>query len=236
MNLSRILSSHLFFLSVLACGSATLAQASEAPYSLPKLPYPVTALEPVISAAALTVHHDETHNAYLHTLNRAVANDPKMEGITLAALLAHASSYDATVRSSAGGHYNHSFFWTIMAPVGTGGEPSPALSARLEKDFGSKEKMQSAFEAAANAQKESGWVWLVWTGTKLAITTTRDESNPLMDDSEVQGSPILANDLWEHAYFITFQNHRSDYLHAWWTVVNWKEANSRFAEAATGTN
>lgn len=236
MNLSRILPFHIFCVALLTCGSGTLASASEAPYSLPKLPYPVTALEPVISAEALASHHDETHNAYLKALNRAVQNDPKMEGITLAALLAHGSTLDGDIRTNAGGHYNHSFFWTIMAPVGTGGEPSPVLRARLEKDFGSTEKMQAAFEAAGNAQKEPGWVWLVWTGTKLAVTTTRNESNPLMDDSEVQGSPILANDLWEHAYMPGFKNRRADYLHAWWTVVNWKEANSRFKEAATGPN
>lgn len=235
MKLSRILTGHLFCLTLLTCGSA-LVSASDAPYTLPKLPYPMAALEPVISAESLALHHDETHNSYLHTLNREVANDPKLEGITLSALLAHASTYNAAVNSSAGGHYNHSFFWTIMAPVGTGGEPSPALRARLVKDFGSTENMQSAFEAAGNANKGSGWVWLVWTGKKLVVSTTANESNPLMDDAEIQGSPILANDLWEHAYFPKFQNHRADYLHAWWTIVNWKEANSRFAEAATGPN
>ncbi len=233
MKLISLPLARTFCLALLLSGSATFAAASEAPYSLPKLPYPVDALVPVISPESLAIHHGETHKGYLNALNRAVENDPKMEGVTLSALLAHASKLDGVVRASAGGHYNHSFFWTIMAPVGTGGTPSSTLLKRVETDFGSLEKMQSAIEAAGETRKESGWVWLVWTGTKLAVTTTRNEDNPLMDDVEIQGSPIIAIDLWEHAYFLTYQAKRAEYLHAWWTVANWKEINSRYALAST---
>ena len=217
----------LIFLGLI---TVSLAAGSEAPYAVPKLPYPVDALEPVISREAVATHHDKIQKAYCDGLNRVAANDPKMEGISLSALLAQASKLDDPVRSNAGGFYNHSFFWTVLAPVGSGGEPSPALAARMTTDFGSFEQMKSRFDDMSEKNKDPGWVWLVWTGTKLTITSTRKEDNPLMDDMEIQGTPLLANDLWEHAYFQDYQDKRSKYLKAWWTIVNWKEVNSRFAE------
>lgn len=220
----------LGFLGVLSLTLTTnFSTASEAPYKLPKLPYTVDALEPVISREALALHHDKIQKAYCDSLNRSVENDPKMEGIALSALFAKASKLDADLRANAGGFYNHSFFWTMLAPVGTGGEPSPALSARITTDFGSLEGMKTRFDEVSQDSKEPGWVWLVWTGSKLRIANTRNEDNPLMDDMEIQGTPLLANDLWEHAYFQDYQDKRTKYLNAWWTIVNWKEVNSRFA-------
>ena len=226
--LSRVTSLVLFFAAV----AVPLLSASEAPFSLPKLTYEVNALEPVIDAQTLAMHHGQLHKACVDALNNAVVNDPKMEGVTLSVLFRSASKLQQVVRDNAGGHYNHSFFWTIMAPKGTGGEPSPALAARIVTDFGSLEQMESKFEKAGIARVGSGWVWLVWTGSKLAVTSTRNQDNPLMDDVEVQGAPIIANDVWEHAYSETYQTRRADYLKCWWSIVNWKEANSRFAEAA----
>ncbi len=215
----------------LAAFAAPTMFASEAPFSLPKLPYEVNALEPVIDAKTLTMHHDQLHKTYVEALNKAVVNDPKMEGVTLSALFLNASKLQQVVRDNAGGHYNHSFFWTIMAPKGQGGEPSPALAARIVTDFGSLDAMKTKFEKSGLERVGSGWVWVVWTGSKLAITSTSNQDNPLMDDVEIQGAPILANDVWEHAYETTYQTRRVEYLKSWWSVVNWKEANSRFTEA-----
>lgn len=221
---------HLLSLVFVLGGSVALA--SEAPFSLPKLTYEAGALEPTIDAETMTVHHDKHHRDYVDALNNAVANDPKMEGVTLAALLSGASKLQQSIRDAAGGHYNHSFFWTILAPKGTGGEPSAALAARIDEDFGSFEKFRTKFENAGVKRTGSGWVWLVWSGSKLMVTSTRNQDNPLMDDAEVQGSPLLANDLWEHAYYLKHQGRNGEYLAGWWTVVNWKEVNSRFAEAS----
>ncbi len=227
MNSLRTLS----FFSLLALTlTANFAIGSEAPYAMPKLPYPVDALEPVISREALILHHDKIQKAYCDGLNRGVENDPKMEGIALSAMFAQASKLDATVRANAGGFYNHSFFWTVLAPVGTGGEPSPALAARIATDFGSLEQLKARFNDISLTNKEPGWVWLVWTGSKLSVANTPNEDNPLMDDMEIQGTPLLANDLWEHAYLQDYQDKRAKYLSAWWTIVNWKEVNSRFAQ------
>lgn len=219
-------------LSVLLVLGGSAAFASEAPFSLPKLTYALDALEPVIDTQTMTLHHGKHHQGYVDKLNAAVVNDPKMEGVTLTALLGGASKLQQTVRDNAGGHYNHSFFWTIMAPKGTGGEPTAEFAARIAQDFGSLEKMQAQFDEAGAKRFGSGWVWLVWSGSKLVITSTRNQDNPLMDDAEVQGAPILANDVWEHAYYLKHQSRRGEYLAGWWSVVNWKEASSRFAEAS----
>ncbi len=228
------MSTHVLSALVIIAGALSSAVASEAPFTLPKLPYDAAALEPVIDAETMTIHHDKHHKAYIDNLNAAVANDPKMEGMTLAAILGQASKLEPAVRDNAGGHYNHSFFWTVMAAPGTGGEPSPALAARLVADFGSLDKFKARFEESGVKRFGSGWVWLVWSGSKLVVTSTRNQDNPLMDDAEIQGSPILANDVWEHAYYLKHRNRRAEYLGAWWGVVNWKEASSRFAQASTG--
>lgn len=146
--------------------------------------------------------------------------------------MASVSKYNAAVRNNGGGHYNHDLFWKLMAPVGKGGTPSASLSKAIERDFGSLEKMKEAFEKAGATRFGSGWAWVIVTADKkLAVTSTPNQDNPLMDVAEVKGTPILAADVWEHAYYLKYQNKRGDYLKNWWSVVNWNEVNARFNAA-----
>ena len=180
----------------------------------------------------MEIHHDKHHAAYVKNLNQAVAADPALQGQSLEALLANASRLPVAVRNNGGGHYNHSLFWTLMAPVGQGGEPSAALRARIDQDFGSWDKFVTAFEEAGLKRFGSGWAWLVWSDGRLQVISTPNQDNPLMDLAEVKGAPILANDVWEHAYYLKHQNKRGDYLKGWWQVVNWERVNALFAAAA----
>lgn len=208
------------------------SQAAEAkPFTVPPLPYGYDALVPVIDKETMQLHHDKHHVTYVDNLNKAVAEDKGLQGLSLEELLSNVSNYEPAVRNNAGGHYNHSLYWTLMASQGKGGQPSTELADQINKDFGSLDKFKAAFEAAGAKQFGSGWVWLVWADGKLAITTTPNQDNPLMDDAAVQGQPILANDLWEHAYYLTYRNKRADYLKAWWKVTNWNKANALFAAA-----
>lgn len=201
-------------------------------FTLAPLPYATAALEPVIDQKTMEIHHDKHHAAYVKNLNQAVAADPALQGQSLEALLANASRLPAAVRNNGGGHYNHSLFWTLMAPVGQGGEPSAALRARIDQDFGSWDKFVTAFEEAGLKRFGSGWAWLVWSDGRLQVISTPNQDNPLMDLAEVKGAPILANDVWEHAYYLKHQNKRGDYLKGWWQVVNWERVNALFAAAA----
>ena len=201
-------------------------------FTLAPLPYATDALEPVIDQKTMEIHHDKHHAAYVKNLNQAVAADPALQGQSLEALLANASRLPAAVRNNGGGHYNHSLFWTLMAPVGQGGEPSAALRARIDQDFGSWDKFVTAFEEAGLKRFGSGWAWLVWSDGRLQVISTPNQDNPLMDLAEVKGAPILANDVWEHAYYLKHQNKRGDYLKGWWQVVNWERVNALFAAAA----
>lgn len=150
--------------------------------------------------------------------------------MSLEEIMAKMSTYNATVRNNGGGHYNHDLFWKLMAPVGKGGEPSSAFKAAIDRDFGSMEKMKEAFQKAGATRFGSGWAWLIVTPEKkLAVTSTANQDNPLMDVMEVRGTPVLALDVWEHAYYLKYQNRRGDYLKEWWSVVNWNKANELFA-------
>ncbi len=200
-------------------------------FILAPLPYATDALEPVIDQKTMEIHHDKHHAAYVKNLNQAVAADPALQGQSLEALLANASRLPAAVRNNGGGHYNHSLFWTLMAPVGQGGEPSAALRARIDQDFGSWDKFVTAFEEAGLKRFGSGWAWLVWSDGRLQVISTPNQDNPLMDLAEVKGAPILANDVWEHAYYLKHQNKRGDYLKGWWQVVNWERVNALFGAA-----
>ncbi len=224
-----------------ALGLVTLApaglvmSATESPpeaFTLAPLPYATGALEPVIDQKTMEIHHDKHHAAYVKNLNQAVAADPALQGQSLEALLANASRLPAAVRNNGGGHYNHTLFWTLMAPVGQGGEPSAALRARIDQDFGSWDKFVTAFEEAGLKRFGSGWAWLVWSDGRLQVISTPNQDNPLMDLAEVKGAPILANDVWEHAYYLKHQNKRGDYLKGWWQVVNWERVNALFTAAA----
>lgn len=206
------------------------AQVAPAAFSLPPLPYAANALEPAIDAQTMTVHHDRHHQAYVDALNKAVAADAKLTGQTLDAIVGRAGTLPPAVRNNAGGHWNHSFFWKTMAPPAQAGQRSPQLAAAIDRQFGSLAAFKAAFKEAGTKRFGSGWVWLIVRpdGT-LAITSTPNQDNPLMDVAEVKGTPILGNDVWEHAYYLKYQNRRADYLDGWWQVVDWKAVSDRFA-------
>ncbi len=217
-------------------GLATLLTSplqAAAEFSLPPLPYGTEALEPTIDATTMTIHHDRHHAAYVANLNAQIANSPDLAAVNLTDLQRTISRYSTAVRNNGGGHYNHSLFWTLMAPARTGGEPSRQLSQAINADFGSLQTLQQQFNAAAAGCFGSGWAWLiVKPDGHLAITSTANQDNPLMDLTGIErGTPILALDVWEHAYYLKYQNRRPEYITTWWNVVNWKEVNRRYAEA-----
>lgn len=214
--------------------AATTQSAPAAAFTLATLPYAAEALEPVIDAETMRIHHGKHHQAYVDNLNKAIAGDPALAGVALEELVARAGTLSTAVRNNAGGHWNHTFFWETMAPVSEVGGVSPALEAAITEQFGSMEAFKSAFKEAGTARFGSGWVWLIVDGDgKLAITSTPNQDNPLMDVAEQKGTPILGNDVWEHAYYLKHQNRRGDYLDGWWQVVDWGKVSARHA-AATG--
>ncbi|SDD19641.1 superoxide dismutase [Aquimonas voraii] len=211
---------------LLACSSTALAQ----PFSLPALPYAEDALEPHIDAATLRIHHGRHHQIYVNNLSAAVAQDPRLEGMTIEQILRGVSEYSMAIRNNGGGHYNHSLFWSLLAPAGDGGEPSPELLEAINAQFGSLDSFKREFENTALSVFGSGWAWLIRTDDgALAITSTPNQDNPLMDVASPNGEPLLAIDVWEHAYYLRYQNVRADYVRGWWPIVNWKEVNRRFA-------
>lgn len=221
-------------LAILALAAPAAAQERPAvpAFALAPLPYPATALEPVIDAETMTLHHDRHHQAYVDALNKAVAADRTLSGHPLEHLLAQAGSAPAAVRNNAGGHWNHDFFWKTMTRPGTGGDPSPELARAIDAAFGSMERMKAAFKLAGTGRFGSGWIWLiVGADGRLAVTSTPNQDNPLMDVAATRGTPLLGNDVWEHAYYLKHRNRRADYLDPWWQVVDWKTVSKRFAEA-----
>jgi Fe-Mn family superoxide dismutase len=215
-----------------AFAAAVHAADSPAPFVLDPLPYAVDALEPVMDAETMRLHHDRHHRGYVDKLNARLPAFPELAGMSLEAIQRQISRYDAVVRNNAGGHYNHTLFWRMLAPPGQGGAPDEALSAAIVRDFGSLEAMQRQFDAAAAGVFGSGWAWLILRDDgRLAIVTTPNQDNPLMDLVAERGAPILALDVWEHAYYLKHRNRRADYIAAWWQVMHWKEANRLHAEA-----
>lgn len=203
-----------------------------AAFSLPALPYAADALEPAIDAQTMAIHYGKHHQAYVDALNKAVSENPALAGQSLEQLVARAGTLPAVVRNNAGGHWNHSFFWQSMTPPAQSGQPSTALAAAINAKFGSLDAFKAAFKAAGTGRFGSGWVWLiVGSDGQLAITSTPNQDNPLMDVAETKGKPILGNDVWEHAYYLQYQNRRADYLDGWWQIVNWKTVSDRFAAA-----
>jgi len=201
------------------------------PFSVPELPYAYDALEPHIDEATMRLHHDKHHVAYVTNLNGAVAKHPQELGSKnaeqlIANLSALPEDVRATIRNNGGGDVNHTMFWEIMAPNG-GGEPMGIIGDQIGEDFGSFEELKKQFGEAGLKQFGSGWAWLVFDGGKLKIMSTPNQDNPIS-----QGLyPILGNDVWEHAYYLKYQNKRADYLAAWWNVVNWQAVTQRFAKA-----
>lgn len=199
-------------------------------FTLPALPYAFNALEPHVDARTMEIHHGKHHNAYVTNLNNAVAGTDA-EKLSIEEICKNISTYPAAVRNNGGGHYNHTLFWTIMAP-NSGGTPKGALSEAINSAFGNFDEFKTKFAAAAAGRFGSGWAWLIVDGAgKLAITSTPNQDNPLMDVAEAKGTPIIGLDVWEHAYYLHYQNRRPDYVTAWWNVVNWTEAAKRFDAA-----
>lgn len=205
-------------------------------HELPPLPYPKDALEPHIDALTMEIHHGRHHKAYVDNLNKALAGQADLEAKSLEALLANLAAVPETIRSAVrnngGGHWNHTFFWKIMAP-NAGGAPTGALADAIQAAFGSFDEFKAKFEAAGLGRFGSGWAWLLVHQGKLEIVSTPNQDNPLMGKAiaSCEGRPILGVDVWEHAYYLKYQNRRADYLKAWWNVVNWAEVARLYAAA-----
>jgi superoxide dismutase, Fe-Mn family len=198
-------------------------------FTLPALPYAFNALEPHIDARTMEIHHGKHHNAYVTNLNNAVAGKPE-ENLGIEEICANISKYPVAVRNNGGGHYNHSLFWTLMAP-NAGGAPTGALADAINAAFGNFDEFKTKFNAAGVGRFGSGWAWLTKDAAgKLTISSTLNQDNPLMDIADVKGTPLLALDVWEHAYYLNYQNRRADYCAAFWNVVNWNEVAKRFSK------
>ena len=197
-------------------------------FELPQLSYAYDALEPYIDARTMEIHHTKHHNAYITNVNAAIAGSD-LEGKTIENILINLDMKNMPVRNNGGGFYNHNLFWTVMTPNG-GGLPTGDLLAAIEKDFGSFEAFKAAFSKAGITQFGSGWAWLcVHKGGKLEVCGTPNQDNPLMPGVGCGGTPILAMDVWEHAYYLHYQNRRPDYIDAFFNVINWTEVSRRFA-------
>jgi Fe-Mn family superoxide dismutase len=208
-----------------------VAQAEAGEFVLPPLPYAYDALAPYIDSETMTFHHDKHHAGYVRGLNGAIAKHPELQGKSVEALLRDLDNLPedirATVRNSGGGHANHTMFWEIMTPDGQG-EPTGPISEAIDDTFGDFTTFQQEFNTAGKRRFGSGWAWLVLTqdGT-LEVTSTANQDSPFLDGNY----PIMGNDVWEHAYYLNYQNRRGDYLDAWWNLVNWQEVNQRFEQA-----
>ncbi|RCR71120.1 MULTISPECIES: superoxide dismutase [Larkinella] len=199
-------------------------------FELAPLPYPSNALEPNIDQQTMEIHHGKHHNAYVTNLNNAVKGT-ELEGKSIEELVADISKYPVAVRNNGGGHWNHTFFWGILSPDG-GGEPTGKLAEAITQKFGSFDAFKEEFTKAATTRFGSGWAWLIVTADgELAVTSTPNQDNPLMDIADVKGTPILGLDVWEHAYYLKYQNKRPDYIAAWWNLVDWKGADDRYTKA-----
>ncbi len=199
-------------------------------HTLPKLAYAYNALEPHIDARTMEIHYTKHHQAYVDNLNKAIAGTDA-EKLSLIDLCKNISKYPIAVRNNGGGHYNHSLFWELMAP-NAGGEPHGELAQAIQKDLTSLDNFKTQFSQAAMGRFGSGWAWLTVTSNKkLIISSTPNQDNPLMDIAETKGTPILGIDVWEHAYYLHYQNRRADYVSAFFNVINWKKVNELYLAA-----
>ena len=199
-------------------------------FTLPALPYARDALAPHISEQTLNFHYGKHHQAYVDNLNKLVAGTP-LENASLEEVVKQSwVDKKMPIFNNSGQVWNHTFYWHSMKPGG-GGKPTGLVADRINKDFGSFDEFKRLFAEAGATQFGSGWAWLVWTGDKLVVTSTPNQDNPLMGDAPVKGAPIIANDVWEHAYYLKYQNNRAGYLSGWWGVLNWNEANRLFGTA-----
>lgn len=198
-------------------------------FELPALPYAFDALEPSIDALTMEIHHDRHHKAYTDNLNKLITGTDT-EKMSIESILAGISKLPAGVRNNGGGYYNHNLFWTVMKKNG-GGAPTGALATAIDKAFGSLDKFRETFNNAAITRFGSGWAWLVVHEGNLVVTSTPNQDNPLMDIAEVKGTPILGLDVWEHAYYLKYQNKRPDYVGAFWNVINWDQVAEYYNQA-----
>lgn len=199
----------------------------KAPFKLPPLRYALDALEPVIDSETMSLHHGKHHQAYVDKLNEALGDNQ----LSLLEILKRTREFPASVRNNGGGHWNHAFFWTVMSPTAKSGAPGKKLEADLIKNFGSVENFKSEFEKQATSLFGSGWVWLIRASDgRLKITTTTNQDNPLMDVASDPGQPILALDVWEHAYYVSYRNKRAEYVKNFWKIVNWAQVAKYHAE------
>lgn len=199
-------------------------------FTLPQLPYAPDALEPHIDERTMQIHHGKHHQAYVDNLNKAIAGTEN-ENKSLEQLIASAGTISPAVRNNGGGHWNHTFFWETMAP-NAGGQPTGKLADAINSAFGSFDAFKEKFANAGMTRFGSGWAWLIVKDGKLEISSTPNQDNPLMDVAEVKGTPILGVDVWEHAYYLKYQNKRADYLAAFWNVINWKKISDRFENSS----
>jgi len=197
------------------------------PFTLPALPYAPNALEPHIDTATMEIHHGKHHNAYVTNLNKALESAPDLASKSIEELLGNLTAVPeairATVRNNGGGHWNHSLFWQLMAP-NAGGAPTGNLASAINATFGTFDDFKTKFGAAGVARFGSGWAWLIKTASGVEIVSTPNQDNPLMEGKHA----VIGLDVWEHAYYLKYQNRRPDYIGAWWNVVNWQEAEKRF--------
>lgn len=203
-------------------------------FELPKLSYSFDALEPHIDSRTMEIHHGKHHAAYVNNLNAALEGNTNVASASLEEIMANISKFNPAVRNNGGGHFNHSLFWEIMAP-NAGGTPSGKLAEAIQNDLGGFDKFKEDFSKAAATRFGSGWAWLVVQNGKLVVCSTPNQDNPLMDLAEVKGTPILGLDVWEHAYYLNYQNRRPDYIAQFFNVINWAEVAKRY-ESALGTS
>ncbi len=198
-------------------------------FTLPSLPYPHEALEPHIDTATMQIHHGKHHQAYVDNLNKAIAGT-EHENKSIEDLVAAAGSISPAVRNNGGGHWNHTFFWESLAP-GAGAQLSGELASAINETFGSLDELKEKMNTAGTTRFGSGWAWLIAKDGKLEVTSTPNQDNPLMDVAETKGTPLFGIDVWEHAYYLKYQNRRPEYLKAIWNVVNWNKVGERYSAA-----
>jgi len=197
-------------------------------FTVPALPYAYEALEPYIDKETMHFHHDKHHQAYVDNLNKAIAGTDN-ENKSIEELVKNAGSISSAVRNNGGGHWNHRFFWEILAPASSG-KPEGKLADAINEAFGSFDTFKEKFNTAGITRFGSGWAWLIKQDGKLVVSSTPNQDNPLMDIAETKGTPVLGCDVWEHAYYLKYQNKRADYLNAFWNVVNWKKVAEKFGQ------
>jgi superoxide dismutase, Fe-Mn family len=214
-----------------AADKLTAHTAEQIPFTLPPLPYEYAALEPFIDAKTMEIHHSKHHNAYVTNLNKALTELKNPENLTITTICSNVSKYAPAIRNNAGGHYNHSLFWSLLSPKKQEATDNLKITQAITRQFGSTAQFKTKFTDAAKGVFGSGWAWLVVKNDNtLEIGTTPNQDNPIMDNSTFKGKPVLALDVWEHAYYLKHQNLRADYIADWWNVVNWEQVEKLFVQ------